>query len=109
MGKNKRTPTGKIDDARKEDGEWEVEAIIACSTGKDGDTYLVRWKGFDEKHDTYELEKNLQGAKELLTKFKKDRARDIAEGKVAAKAKHDAALEKRNKERQVSHCDCCSH
>ena len=95
MGENKRTPTGKMDDARKGDGEWEVAAIIACSTGKDGDTYLVRWKGFGEKHDTYELEKHLQGAKELLTKFKKDldRARDIAEGIVAAKAKHAAALE----------------
>ena len=47
MGKNKRTPTDKIDDARKSDvkadGEWKVEAIIACSTGKEGD------KRYDER------------------------------------------------------------
>ena len=73
MGKNKRTPTGKIDDARKEaDAEWEVEAIIACSTGKEGVKYLVRWKGFDEKHDTYEFEKNLQDAQDALKEFQID-------------------------------------
>ena len=75
MGKNKRTPTGKIDDARKEaDAEWEVEAIIACSTGKEGVKYLVRWKGFDEKHDTYEFEKNLQDAQDALKKFQSSRS-----------------------------------
>ena len=41
MGKNKRALTDKIDDARKADGEWKVEAIITCSTGKEGDKYLV--------------------------------------------------------------------
>ena len=102
MGKNKRTPTGKIDDARKEaDAEWEVEAIIACSTGKEGVKYLVRWKGFDEKHDTYEFEKNLQDAQDALKKFQIDRAKDIAAGKAAAKEKHDAAVEKQRQGREV--------
>ena len=102
MGKNKRTPTGKIDDARNEaDAEWEVEAIVACSTGNEGVKYRVRWKGFDEKHDTYEFEKNLQDAQDALKKFQIDRAKDIAAGKTAAKEKHDAAVEKQRQDREV--------
>jgi hypothetical protein len=47
MAKNKRTPKGKIDDARKSaDADWEVETIVAVATGKDGNRYLVRWKGY---------------------------------------------------------------
>ena len=75
MAKNKRTPKGKIDDARKSaDADWEVEKIVAVATGKDGNRYLVRWKGYGEKHDTYEPEKNLAGAKKLLEDFRKEAA-----------------------------------
>ena len=67
MAKNKRTPKGKIDDARKSaDADWEVEKIVAVATGKDGNRYLVRWKGYAEKHGTYEPKKDLAGAKKLL-------------------------------------------
>ena len=53
MAKNKRTPKGKIGDARKSaDADWEVEKIVAVATGKDGNRCLVRWKGYAEKHDT---------------------------------------------------------
>ena len=62
MAKNKRTPKGRIDDARKSaDADWEVEKIVAVATGKDGNRYLVRWKGYAEKHDTYTPEKNATG------------------------------------------------
>jgi len=104
--KNKRTPTGKIDDAKKASGDdWEVQSILAFSTGKDGPRYLVPWKGFNEKHDTYEPEKNLSGSKELLAAFKKQRERDIEAAKGEAKAKHEAAVEKKNKDREVSQCN----
>ena len=56
MAKNKRTPTGRIGDAHRSAGaDWEVEKIVAVATGKDGNRYLVRWKGwrYAEKHDTY--------------------------------------------------------
>ena len=64
-------------------------------------------EGFHEKHDTYEPEKNLSGSKELLAAFKKQRERDIeaAKGPGEAKAKHEAAAEKKNKDREVSQCN----
>ena len=43
MAKNKRTPKGRIDDARKSaDADWEVDKIVAVATGKDGNRYLGR-------------------------------------------------------------------
>ena len=48
MAKNKRTPKGRIDDARKSatctaaDADWEVEEIAAVAIGKDGNRYLGR-------------------------------------------------------------------
>ena len=75
--------------------DWEVQRILAFSTGKDGPRHLVRWKGFNEKHDTHEPEKNLRGSQELLAAFKKQRERDneaVNEAaKGAAKEKHAAA------------------
>ena len=56
MTTNKRTPKGRIGDAHKSaDADWEVEKIVAVPTGKDGNRprYLVWWKGYAEKHDTY--------------------------------------------------------
>ena len=107
MAKNKRTPKGKIGDARKSaDADWEVEKIVAVATGKDGNRYLVRWKGYGEKHDTYEPEKNLAGAKKLLEDFRKERAEEACANAEVTKAKHDAALEKQRDEREVT---CFSH
>ena len=97
MAKNKRTPKGRICDARKSaDADWEVEKIVAVATVKDGNRYLVRWKGYREKHDTYEAEKNLAGAKKLLEDFRKERAEEASANAEVAKAKHGAALEKTN-------------
>ena len=43
MAKNKRTPKGRIDDARKSaDADWEVEKTVAVATGKDSNRYLGR-------------------------------------------------------------------
>lgn len=106
--KNKRTPTGKIDDAKKASGDdWEVQSILAFSTGKDGPRYLVRWKVFNEKRDTYEPEKNLSGSKELLAAFKKQRERDIEAAKGEAKAKHEAAVERKKQRPRGEPVQCC--
>ena len=97
MAKNKRTSTckGRIDDVHKSaDADWEVEKIIAVATGKDGNRYLVRWKGYTEKHDTYELEKNLARAQKLLEGFCKGHAEEASANAEVTKAKHDAGLEK---------------
>ena len=103
MAKNKRTPKGRIDDARKSaDADWEVEKIVAVATAKDGNRYLVWWKGYAEKHDTYEPEKNLAGAKNLLEDFRKGRAEEASANAEVTKAKHDAALEKQRDEREVT-------
>ena len=95
MAKSKKAHKGIIADARKSAGaDWEVEKIVAVATGKDGNRYLVRWKGYGEKHDTYEPEKNLAGAKKLLEDFRKERAEEACANAEVTKAKHDAALEK---------------
>ena len=101
MAKNERTPKGRIDDARKSAGaDWEVEKIVVVATGKDCNRYLVRWKGYGEKHNTYKPEKNLSGAKKLLEDFRKlkERAEEASANAEVTKAKHDAALEKQRDE-----------
>ena len=59
-------------------------------------------KGYGEKHDTYEPEKNLAGAKKLLEDFRKERAEEASANAEVTKAKHDAALEKQRDEREVA-------
>ena len=59
-----------------------------------------------EKHDTYEPEKNLAGAKRLLEDFHTGRAEEASANAEVTKAKHDsdAALhvEKQRDEREVT-------
>ena len=81
-----------MDDARKPAGDvWEVEKLLARGVGTKGKRYLVRWKGFTEKHDTWEPLENLERAAETVAAF--DRERD------AAQAREDAAAQKAHAEK----------
>ena len=103
MVKNKRTPKGRIDDAHKlADADREVEKVVAVATGKDSNRYLIQWKDYAKKHNTYKPEKNLAGAKKLLEGFCKGHAEEASANAEVTKAKHDAALEKQHNEQEVT-------
>jgi len=64
---------------RKEEGkpveiegikEWEVEKILNKKKIREVEKYLVRWKGFIAKGDTWERKENLKNAEEALEEFK---------------------------------------
>jgi hypothetical protein len=50
--------------------EWEVEKIVNKTVSRHGVArYLVRWKGFSEAEDTWEVLKNLTNAKDLVDEY----------------------------------------
>ena len=49
--------------------EYEVEKILDSRHYRKQLQYLVRWKGYGPKDDSWEPVKNLSGAKELITEF----------------------------------------
>jgi Chromo (CHRromatin Organisation MOdifier) domain len=63
--------------------EWEVERILDLKESKHGvKRYLVRWKDFSEADDTWEVEKNLKNARELVRDYESraKRKRILREG-----------------------------
>jgi hypothetical protein len=50
--------------------EWEVEAILRVRRCQNQLQYLVRWKGFSEAHDSWELAKDVH-AEDLVKEFYK--------------------------------------
>ena len=109
MPRNKRTRQEWVDDAVLADSEtWEVDFLLARRTGSEsGKQYLVRWKGFTDKHDTWcaclspssclshvhtyrQTEADLAGAKELIVDFDK--------------RKDEEQLRKRSSRRQGQEC-----
>ena len=53
--------------------EWEVEEVLDTRTMRKNKQYLVRWKGFDRSHDSWEPAGNLQNAREKVRAFKDHR------------------------------------
>ena len=49
--------------------EWEVEIILNKKKIRGVEKYLVQWKGFMVKGDTWERKENLKNAEELIEKF----------------------------------------
>jgi RNase H-like domain found in reverse transcriptase/Reverse transcriptase (RNA-dependent DNA polymerase)/Integrase zinc binding domain/Chromo (CHRromatin Organisation MOdifier) domain/Zinc knuckle len=56
--------------------EWEVEDILDEKDSHGERMYLLRWKGYPPCEDTWEPESHLEGAKELLTAFRKRTGRN---------------------------------
>jgi len=52
--------------------EWEVERILNKQKIRGKDKYLVQWKRFTTKSDTWEGRENLGNAKEAIEKFEKE-------------------------------------
>jgi hypothetical protein len=65
-----------------EEGEevYEVEEILERRRTNRGMSYLVRWKGFGPEHNSWEPERNLAGARRLLSQF--NHHRDQEEGHI---------------------------
>lgn len=53
------------------DSDYEVEKLIGHKRKRDGMHYLVRWKNYSAKHDTWEPADNLN-CPEILEKYKKE-------------------------------------
>jgi len=49
--------------------EWEVEEILNKKKMRGVEKYLIRWKGFMAKGDTWERRENLKNAEELIEEF----------------------------------------
>ena len=122
MPRNKRTRQERVDDAVLADGEtWEVDFLLARRTGSaTGKQYLVRWKGFTDKHDTWyaclspssclshvhiyrQTEADLAGAKELIVDFDKRKDEEQESDRAAAKAKNAELVAKKREDATVRH------
>ena len=51
--------------------EWEVEKILNKRKIRGVDKYLVQWKGFMMKHNTWEKREALENAREALEEFER--------------------------------------
>ena len=99
--RNARTPTGKIDDVSiEEDHTWEVESITTQRQRGKEVQFLVRWKGFDHKHSTWEPKKNLAGAAETVKAFEVAYAKQMEESKKEAQEKHKVAVAAQKKKHE---------
>ena len=54
---------------------YEVQTILDVRRGNKGRKrqmeYLIKWKGYDNEHNSWEPKKNLTSCKELITEFHK--------------------------------------
>lgn len=81
--------------AEESEEEYEVEAIRdSKAKGKSGKLYLVKWKGFAEKDNTWEPKGNLAHASELLKEYEAARADGSEEDETPAPAKKAAGPKK---------------
>lgn len=61
------------DDSSEEEQEYEVEQILQHKTNKNGRKFLVRWKGYNDEHDLWVDEENLNCAKILNAYLKSNK------------------------------------
>jgi hypothetical protein len=91
-GKTKRTPRSVGDEAANQ-AKYEVEAIVGKGLLKGGKVgYCVKWKGWDEKSNTYEPLSHLAEVTCLIKAFEKKEKERLK--------KLDEELKKREEEKQ---------
>ena len=102
-GRIRRTRKANVDDPVCD--EWEIDFVHGRASGRMGKKYLVRWKGFTEKEDTWEPSENLEGAQDLVKKFNDDQdVLEVQDRKDAVERHQQAVTEKRKRE-EVSTAD----
>ncbi|XP_031828269.1 uncharacterized protein LOC116425137 isoform X2 [Nomia melanderi] len=115
-GKSRGSKRFKKDDPKasssiKHDGnqeeEYEVEKIVGQRTSKGKRQFLVRWKGYDESSDTWELEKDLN-CLQLIEEFlaeeienEEDKSKKSDDSPKAGKTK-SLKMDKRSKKPKVN-------
>lgn len=55
--------------AARAEKEWRVEAVINKRVEEDKVEYRVKWLGYDNKHNTWELESSLQNCRKLIAQY----------------------------------------
>ncbi|KAB2836622.1 MAG: DDE-type integrase/transposase/recombinase [Caedimonadaceae bacterium] len=76
--------------------EWEVEAVLDDKMVGKTKKYLVRWKGYDAAHDTWQTASDLKHAKETLEEYKAQK--EMQSGKSArTRSKNGKASASANK------------
>ena len=75
-GQKKEMPQPVVIEGEK---EWEVEKILNKRKIRGKDKFLVWWKGFTAKGDTWESRENLQNAGDILREFEEEYNRDNRE------------------------------
>ena len=73
----------------KEEEEWEVEKILNKRKVRGKNKFLVRWKGFTAKGNTWKSRENLQNAGDLLREFEKEYSRDNREVRQQEEVEND--------------------
>jgi len=68
MHEPRQAPPPEIIDDQE---EYEVEEILDAKYFRRTLKYLVKWKGYDYKNNSWEPEENLQNAQEALSDFKR--------------------------------------
>jgi len=63
----------------KGEKEFEVEKILNKRMVRGKEKFLVRWKDYTVGEDTWENRENLENAKELVEKFKKEHGEEVEE------------------------------
>jgi len=64
--------------------EWEVEKILNKKKVRGIEKYLVQWKGFTAKRDTWERKENLKNVEEALEEF---------EGRMSAEVRRQERID----------------
>jgi len=85
-GQRKKTPQPVV---IEEEEEWEIEKILNKRKVRGKDKFLVGWKGFTAKGNTWESRENLQNASDLLREFEEEYSRDSREVRRQEKVEDD--------------------